>query len=298
MSTHQTVFLQSALDFLNVKAGAWYLDATFGAGGHSRAIMEQGGKVVAYEYDQTTYQQAIETFQTEIAQNSLYLYHQNFANLSQHLSTLDFLPSASPFAGIIFDLGTSSDQLMSGTKGLSVYEDGPLDMRLDQSLAVTARDLLLVLSEKQLSDTFFNLGGELEARKIAKAIVSYRQKQGPNAFLNSQELTQLITRVKKGKSKIHPATKVFQALRIIVNDEINNLTQALPAAFKALQPNGRLVVIAFHDGEDRPVKQFFKQQVQAQAAHLLTKKPFVPDSQELENRRSRSAKMRVLEKII
>ncbi len=298
MSTHQTVFLQSALDFLNVKSGAWYLDTTFGAGGHSRAIIEKGGKVVAYEYDQTTYEQACQTFQTEIAQNSLYLYHQNFANLSKHLPTLDFLPSVSPFAGIIFDLGTSSDQLMSGAKGLSVYENGPLDMRLDQSLAVTARDLLLVLSEKQLSETFFNLGGELEARKIAKAIVNYRQKQGPNAFLNSQELTQLIARVKKGKSKIHPATKVFQALRIVVNDELNNLTRALPAAFNALQINGRLVVIAFHDGEDRPVKHFFKQQVQAQTAHLLTKKPFVPDSQELENHRSRSAKMRVLEKII
>lgn len=298
MSPHQTVFLHQALDFLDIKAQQWYLDATFGAGGHTQEILHRGGQVIAFEYDTDSYQAGLITFQSALTTGNLHLFNLNFDHLSAHLPTLNFLPNPAPFAGIIFDLGTSTDQLMTGDKGLSVYQDGPLDMRLDQNLGVTAQDLLLALSEKQLAQSFFEIGGEVESRRIAKAIITYREKKGSSAFARSQELSLLIAQTKKSRSHLHPATKVFQALRILVNDETGNLERTLPQAFQTLQKNGRLVVIAFHEGEDRPVKKFFQQQAADQKALLITKKPLVPDSQELDNHRSRSAKMRVLEKIV
>jgi 16S rRNA (cytosine1402-N4)-methyltransferase len=170
-------------------------------------------------------------------------------------------------------------------------------MRLDASLQVTAYDLIQALSEKQLIELFYTWGGELEARRIVRAIAVEKRKRGQEAFRTSFELANLVARIKGHGGKIHPATKVFQALRIAVNGEIDNLVAVLPQAWELLGSGGRLVTIAFHEGEDRPVKHFNREQAEAKKGLMITKKPIVPDEGELVNPRSRSAKMRVIEKI-
>lgn len=297
MLKHKTVFLKSAIDWLNVQKDAWYIDATFGGGGHSGEIIARGGKVLAFEYDPETYQAALPSWQAEIEAGKLILQRANFAHWQKVIAALPQFGAAYQFAGAIFDLGTNSDQLQSGDRGLSFANDGPLDMRLDPSLGVTARDLLLALSEKQIAQMLFESGGEQEAKRLAKAIVAYRQEKGAQAFCHSQELSQLVCQTKKARSQLHPATKTFQALRIIVNSEIDNLESALPQAFASLANGGRLVTIAFHEGEDRPIKHFMQALSAAGVAQILTKKPIVPDSEELKNPRARSAKLRALEKI-
>lgn len=297
MLTHKTVFLKLAVDFLNVQANAWYVDATFGGGGHSREIIARGGKVLAFEYDPITYKEVLPTWQKEIAAGQLILVSENFANWQKTLAKLPQFGTDFKFAGVLFDLGTNSDQLQSGARGLSFTQDGPLDMRLDANLGVTARDLLLALSEKQIAQMLFEAGGEQEAKRLARAIVAYRQQKGEQAFSSSRELSDLISQNKRARSHLHPATKVFQALRITVNGELDNLEAALPQAFNSLQLGGRLVTIAFHEGEDRPVKHFMQSLSQSGRAQLLTKKPIVPSDADLENRRARSAKLRALEKL-
>ncbi len=293
---HQTVFLQTAIDFLQIEPGKWYLDATFGAGGHSQEIIRRGGKVLAFEYEEETFSRSQEAFQKQLQEQQLILIRQNFVKLEQTVADLSGFGADFRFAGMLFDLGTSSDQLMSADKGLSFQKSGPLDMRLDSGLAVTARDLLLVLNFKQLQTLFFEFGGEREAKKIAQAIINYRQEKGQNAFQDALELSELVKRTKRSRSKLHPATKVFQALRIAVNSELDNLQKVLPQAFKLLAPGGRLVTIAFHEGEDRLVKHFFSELQAKNLAQPVFKKPLVPDKQELSNPRARSAKLRVLEK--
>jgi 16S rRNA (cytosine1402-N4)-methyltransferase len=295
--THQPVLLPEVIALLQVQPGAWYLDATFGAGGHAQAILNQGGRVLALEYDLASYKQAKRKFQAPIFEGKLKLRHDNFANLDWILTKAPEFGASFQFAGALFDLGTSSDQLTSGYKGLSVYENGPLDMRLNSSLAVTARDLLLALPEKQLAQLFWDYGGEKHARALAQAISQEKKRLGQNAFPDSQSLVQVIEKVKPDVEKLHPATKVFQALRIAVNNEIDNLQQVLPQVFKHLQPQGRLVVIAFHEGEDRPVKKFFRAQEKMGTALILTKKPLQPNwAATRANPRSRSAKLRAIEK--
>jgi 16S rRNA (cytosine1402-N4)-methyltransferase len=294
---HQTVFLQLAVDYLQVALGRWYIDATFGAGGHSREIITRGGRVLAFEYDQESYQRAQENFAAELGSGQLRLWRRNFTQMHATIRQLQAAGEKINVSGILFDLGTSSDQLKSAARGLSVYDNGPLDMRLDTSLQVTAHDLIQALSEKQLIELFYHLGGELEARRIVRAIAVEKRKRGREAFQTSFELANLVARIKGQGRKIHPATKVFQALRIAVNGEIDNLVAALPPAWELLGSGGRLVTIAFHEGEDRPIKHFNRDQNLAQKGLLITKKPVVPDEEELVNPRSRSAKMRVIEKI-
>ncbi|MBQ6436509.1 16S rRNA (cytosine(1402)-N(4))-methyltransferase RsmH [bacterium] len=296
---HQSVFLSEAIDYLDVRPGSWYLDATLGGGGHSREILRRGGKVVALDYDREVCEKQKQAFASEIQEGRVRIIQENFAHLQQvqklHLTDL----GEQPFSGAFFDLGTNSDQLTSGKNGLSVYENGPLDMRLDQTLNVTARDLLMALSEKQLSELFIHYGGEVEARRIAREIVLHRQRRGQDAFKDSFELANLVSRIKKAPPhRLHPATKVFQALRIAVNDEIGNLERGLPQAFNQLQSGGRMVVIAFHEGEDRPVKHFFRHLQEQGLATILTKRPLVPDSQAIQdNPRARSARLRALVKV-
>ncbi|MDO5561482.1 MAG: 16S rRNA (cytosine(1402)-N(4))-methyltransferase RsmH [bacterium] len=297
MLTHKTVFLELAVDFLNVQANAWYVDATFGGGGHSKEIIARGGKVLAFEYDSVTYKEVLPAWQKEIATGQLILVQENFAHWQKTITQLPQFGADFKFAGALFDLGTNSDQLQSGARGLSFAEDGPLDMRLDANLGVTARDLLLALSEKQIAQMLFEAGGEQEAKRLARAIVTYRQQKGEQAFLHSRELSDLISKNKHSRSHLHPATKTFQALRITVNGELDNLETALPQTFASLQLGGRLVTIAFHEGEDRPVKHFMQNLSQTGRAQLLTKKPIVPSDTELENPRARSAKLRALEKL-
>lgn len=280
------------LEWLQPKPGAWYLDATFGAGGHTRKLLEAGARVVALDFDQTAIDQGGVQFASEINQGQLILIRANFANLNQAPQLRE-----TQFSGALFDLGTSSDQLTSTERGLSFSGDGPLDMRLDTRLGVTAADLLAALSHPQLSQLFIEYGGEqpMIAKKVATKILAARAQQ---PLVRTAQLVELINSVKPHKSgQLHPATKIFQALRIAVNTEIDNLAQALPQVERLLQPGARLVVISFHDGEDRVVKHWMQQAEAHQQGQRLFKKPLTPSQAELQqNPRSRSAKLRVFEK--
>jgi 16S rRNA (cytosine1402-N4)-methyltransferase len=297
---HQPVLLKESLDFLAVKEGEHYLDATFGRGGHSRAILNQGGLVIALDFDQEAIEKARENFKQEIAQKKLILIQENFKELSAVLENLEKTQNIS-LAGVLFDFGTSTEQLTSSKRGFSFSADPEaiLDMRMNQDLGVKAGDLLIVLSEKQLANLLFEFGGEKQSRQIAKAVAQVK-KTAPNSLQRVGTLLKIVERVKGAKAgKLHPATKTFQALRIAVNDELNNIQQALPAAFNALQTSSamdkRLVCISFHEGEDRLVKKFFREQANQNLAKLLTKKAIVPDNEELKiNPRARSAKLRAL----
>jgi 16S rRNA (cytosine1402-N4)-methyltransferase len=294
---HRSVFLTQAIDYLQVIPNHWYLDATFGVGGHTREIIKRGGLVFALEYHHDTYQQALINFSSLLSSKKLILLPENFAHLHQLVASHPQFNSDFQFAGCLFDLGTTTNQLMSPTHGLSLYHDGPLDMRLDSNLAVTARDLLMALSAKQLTQLFWEFGGERQAPSLAHAIVKHRHRLGTQAFPSSNSLATFIAKHKKSSGKIHPATKIFQALRIAVNGEIDNLTRALPQAFSLLKNHGRLVVISFHDGEDRPVKHYFRSLALKNLAQIITKKPLQPNVTMLKaNPRARSAKLRVLEK--
>lgn len=299
---HQGVLIAETMEALAVQKDFWYVDATFGRGGHSREILNLGGKVIGFDFDLEAIDRAKTEFAKEIADERLILRRENFKNLGPALEnlakTLDFA-----VAGILFDFGTSTDQLMSSERGFSfeATEGATLDMRMDQDLGVKAADLLIILGEKQLAEVLFQYGGEVDARRIARAVAQVR-KTNPSSLNYVDTLVKIVEKVKGGgrhHSKLHPATKTFQALRIAVNDELNNISEALPAAFAVLAEssaiNKRLVCIAFHEGEDRLVKNYFKTQADQNLGKLLHKKPIMASEAELQtNPRSRSAKLRVL----
>ncbi len=297
---HQAVLVQEVITALNPQKDCYYIDATFGQGGHSRAILDQGAKVIAFDFDETAIARAKELFSKEINNQQLIVLRENFNKMDESLSNLKKSLDLE-ISGILFDLGTSSDQLMSKDRGFSFEaREEVLDMRMDKRLGVKACDLLKLLDEKQLAKMLFEYGGESDARAIAKKVVAARKKE-PNSLDKVATLVDLITAVKgpKLKGKIHPATKTFQALRIVVNDELNNLQATLPKALKILQESKardkRLVCIAFHEGEDRLVKTFFKQIEVNNLGKLLNKKAIRPSLEEVENNpRSRSAKLRAV----
>ncbi|MDH5533283.1 MAG: 16S rRNA (cytosine(1402)-N(4))-methyltransferase RsmH [Candidatus Pacebacteria bacterium] len=294
-TSHITVLLNEAIEYLKVEKNCWYVDTTFGGGGHTEQILKRGGKVIAFDFDQNAIKAGEERFKNEIESNQLVLVNKNFTELEETLNSLKKEHSIDEISGILFDFGTSTDQLMNTDRGFSFLGEGELDMRMDQTLGVKAKDLLTLLSEKQLMEIFFQHGGESEAKKIAKAIVSNR-KNGVYIKTN-KDLAQLVESVKKSRNKTHPATKVFQALRIVVNDELNNIETSLPQAFNSLKKGGRLITISFHEGEDRIAKTTFKTWQEENLATLITKKPVVPTDEAIkENPRCRSAKMRIIEK--
>ncbi|HEX9817693.1 MAG TPA: 16S rRNA (cytosine(1402)-N(4))-methyltransferase RsmH [Patescibacteria group bacterium] len=295
---HQPVMLKEALDGLQIMANYWYVDATFGRGGHSQAILEQGGKVIGLDFDEQTIDLARRRFSEALEANTLILVHENFDQLT---SSVDSLKNSQllddQIWGVLFDFGTSTDQLMSDQRGLSFsYPEAKLDMRLDRRLGVTAADLLKVLSAKQLTQIFQDYGGEEYAKKIAKAIVEVR-KNNPAQLETVGALVELISANKPRRGHLHSATKVFQALRIAVNDELANIGRALPQALAIIKPGGRIVTIAFHEGEDRLAKQTFIQWETQSQGQRVGKKHLQPTKAELDqNPRSRSAKLRIFEK--
>jgi len=201
--------------------------------------------------------------------------------------------------GILFDLGVSSHQLGTEERGFSFRSNAKLDMRMDPSLQVTAADLVNGLNSGELYELFTKFSQEKLARPIARAIVLARNV---NPIVTGVQLAKIIEPIYKkhyrGKSKIHPATKVFQALRIAINDELNNLKRGLFQAIELLKPDGRLIVISFHESEDRIVKEFFKQKAKEEILEILTKKPIGPSEKEIaDNPRSRSAKLRSAKKL-
>jgi 16S rRNA (cytosine1402-N4)-methyltransferase len=292
IETHRSVLLTEAIEALNVQSNHWYVDATFGGGGHTASIIEKKGNVIAFDFDKQAVETGQQRFAQEIKQGQLILIHENFDRLEAEVKKIQ-----REINGILFDFGTSTEQLMSTERGLSFQgEDDELDMRLVQRLGVKAKDLLAVLNENQLTEVFGVYGGEREARKIAKEIATKRKK---GEFLTTVgQLVKLITRVKfERSSKINPATRVFQGLRIAVNDELGNIERALPQALNILKPGGIIVTIAFHEGEDRIAKHLFKEWEMSHKGELQHKKVLIPSEEEVHNNpRSRSAKMRVFKK--
>ncbi|MDP2671578.1 MAG: 16S rRNA (cytosine(1402)-N(4))-methyltransferase RsmH [bacterium] len=281
---HQSVLLKEVLDFLNVKKGHLYVDATLGAAGHAKEIIKQGGQVIGFEVDPKT----VEKLEEE-ALAGLTIINKNFSRIGEILRE----KGITSVSGVLFDLGISSDQLSDPSLGLSFNLDAPLDMRLDPNLGVSAADLINALAERELYELFDKYGEEHSARRLARAIVDARREE---KIQTSYQLVKIINRVVGArKGRLHPATKVFMALRIAVNSELENLEEGLRESLEVLEKGGKLLVISFHSLEDRIVKRFFQDQ---ENLKIITKNPVLPSEEEVErNPRARSAKLRVAEKI-
>ena len=286
---HRPVLLNEALDYLSVQPGGLYVDATFGFGGHAEAILKAGGKVLGLDADEESLRLGGKRLAAEFndLKDNLKLIRGNF----REIETLARENGFGSVNGVLFDLGFSSWQLEHSGRGFSFLRDEPLDMRMDNRLMVTAADLVNGLGKQELYELFTRFGEETRARRLAEFIIESRRIE---PILKASDLAERISQVAGRKFKHrHPATKVFQALRIAVNDELNCLRVALPQALKLLRPGGRLVVISFHSLEDRLVKNYFRS---VAASLILTKKPVIPsDSEMRENPRARSAKLRALE---
>lgn len=306
---HQPVMVGEALRYLRVVPGAVIVDATLGLAGHAQAILQAivpGGFLIGIDRDRDS----LEIARLRLAEyaGSWRLFHDNFKNLALVLNNL----GAKPVDGILLDLGVSSYQLLSPERGFSFQTDAMLDMRMDQGQRFTAADLVNSMPEDQLADLIYRYGEERFSRRIAAAIVAERQR-GP--ISRSSQLADIISRAVnvRGYQRIHPATRTFQALRIAVNRELEGLEQFLKEAVSFLKPGGRIVVIAFHSLEDRIVKTAFRklsgqcvcdrppelcQCSREVLAHVITRRPVTPEASELAaNPRSRSARLRVLERI-
>lgn len=293
---HTPVLLKEVLEFLRIKPGAKYIDATIGGGGHTEAILKLKGEVLGIDCDS----EAVgfskkhlalacppDVFKWKVVQG-------NFADLAKIARRNGF----NQVAGVLFDLGVSSYQLEKEERGFSFRLDTALDMRMDPFLKVKAVDLINGLTEGEFYELFTKLGEEKLARPVAAAIIRARAVR---PIITGCQLAEIIEAVYRKhyrkRSRIHPATKVFQALRIAVNDELNNLKKVLPQALKLLEPEGRLVIISFQGLEDRIVKRFLKQKEKEGILKVLTKKPVGPSEKEIkENPRARSGKLRAGEK--
>ncbi|MDO8452679.1 MAG: 16S rRNA (cytosine(1402)-N(4))-methyltransferase RsmH [bacterium] len=293
MSTyHIPVMLTEVLEYLNVQKDKWYVDCNLGGGGHTGAILEKGGKVLGIDMDKDAITEAEESQDSRLKTEDLILVQSNFVKVKEICEEKKIIPS-----GILFDLGMSTHQLEAAGRGFSFNASAPLDMRMDQTFGATAKDLVNGLHQGELEELFIKYGEEFQAKRIAMRIVDERRAK---PIETTDELARIVTSVyKRNKgNRLHPATRIFQALRIAVNDELNSLKEALPASFDVLEKGGRLVVISFHSLEDRIVKNYFKELEEGGKAKILTDKPVTPSDEEVaQNPRSRSAKLRVVEKI-
>ncbi len=280
MATHYPVLLNETLELLNIRPDGVYADCTAGLGGHSGAIASRltaGGRLISCDRDPSSLEMAMRNT-AEFAER-IDFQHAQFSELA--FRNLD---------GLIADLGVSRYQLTSAERGFSFQADSPLDMRMDQTRGMTAGDLVNTTSEKTLADWIFQLGEERRARKIAGAILRSRP------IRSTLHLADVVGSVVPRSGPIHPATKTFQALRMVVNAELDEIDALLAAAPNMVRPGGRIVIIAFHSLEDRKVKESHKELGRTGRALVLTKKPVVPGEREMrENPPSRSAKLRAVE---
>ena len=283
---HLPVLVTETLRFLDPAPGEVWVDATVGAGGHSRKILDQlgdQGRLIGLDQDP----KMLELARTRLEDPRVTLVHANFDQLAEVLENLQ-RPQVD---GVLADLGFASDQLEDPQRGLSFREDGPLDMRLDPNLGQTAADLVNTLSEAALADLFFEYGEERKSRWVARRIVERRKER---SFETTSDLAELVRRTVPRSGAIDPATRVFQALRIAVNDELGALERLLQQLPRVVRGGGRAGIISFHSLEDRRVKQAFR----GQAWERLTKKPIEASAEEVANNpRSRSAKLRVARRI-
>jgi len=316
---HKPVLLEETIENLNLMPGQKIIDCTLGGGGHTLKILEKvvpNGKVLAIDQDE----KAISEFKLKVKNEKLkvldniILVNDNFDNLKKIAKKNKFFP----VNGILADFGFSSDQIEDRGRGLSFLRDGPLDMRYGEKQELTAEKIINNWPEAELKRIFEDYGEEWMGKKIAKAIAGERKK---NKIKSTIQLANVILKVKRRRGKIHPATKIFQALRIAVNDELGVIERFLPQAVEILAPGGRLAIITFHSLEDRIVKYFFKNiAINNHACRvggseedrkkrtcdspkrfkikLINKKVIKPKWEEIKtNRRARSAKLRVIEKV-
>lgn len=288
---HISVLLNESITALDIQKGDVVVDGTFGGGGHSKAIYEKFGKdisLVCVDLDEDAKQR----FENIFKGTDVTFVQENYKNVEQILSK-----SGHKFANkVLLDIGTSSFQLDQDTRGFSFNSDTPLKMTLSQNGSHTGFDAETIVNswgESSIADIIFYYGGETFARKIAKAIVKNREI---SPIKTSKDLSTIIEATIKRRGRIHPATKTFQALRIAVNDELEVLKSSLNAWWEVLPVGGRIAVISFHSLEDRIVKQWSNNKELNK--RVITKKPITPTKEELEkNPRSRSAKLRIVEKI-
>lgn len=311
--THQSVLPKEACEHLNLKPGAVCVDGTLGGCGHARTILKAigpTGRLIGIDQDPDAIKNAEKIFYPFAGQVNIF--HDNFASLPQIIDTMEI----QGVDGILVDLGLSFHQLMESRRGFSFQRDEALDMRMDTRTDITAADMVNRYTEKQLIDIFFKYGEERMSRKIARRIVAQRQE---SSITTTQQLAALVVEVMPAKlvrtQKIHPATRVFQALRIAVNQELEQLETFMSHVPEMLNTGGRVCVISFHSLEDRIVKQAIRSQEEGQGCTCprefprcicgfipklksIFKKPLLPGQEEInDNPLSRSAKLRVAEKI-
>ncbi|MDX5372228.1 MAG: 16S rRNA (cytosine(1402)-N(4))-methyltransferase RsmH [Pseudomonadaceae bacterium] len=306
---HITVLLDEAVEALAVRADGCYLDGTFGRGGHSRLILQglgAEGRLLGFDKDP----QAIATGNALAAEDGRFVVVQrSFAELGEELAARGLVGKVD---GLLLDLGVSSPQLDDAERGFSFLNDGPLDMRMNPDAGISAAQFIATATEDEIARVFKEYGEERFAKRMARAVVQRRVQQ---PFERTADLAQVLTDAnpawEKGK---HPATRAFQGLRIHVNNELGDLERGLDAALEGLAVGGRLVVISFHSLEDRIVKQFMKRQAKGEADKLPRDLPIIPkafeprlrllgkpiyasEAEVKANPRSRSAVMRVAEKL-
>jgi len=282
---HIPVLIDAVIEGLDIKENGHYLDATVGGGGHSNLILKtaKNVKITALDQDKS----AIAATKEKLAfanRNQVEFYHINFANYD---------PNGQKFDGILADLGVSSTQLDTTERGFSFQKEASLDMRMNPDQSLTASEIINYWEEKRLTDIFYQYGEERYSRKIARKIIQQRP------FYSTTELASAIALCfppKQRYGRIHPATRIFQALRIAVNNELDNLKTFLQLSPNWLKLDGRLVIISFHSLEDRLVKHSFREHSQLE---VITKKPITATAQQKqENSRARSAKLRIAKKLM
>ncbi|MFC1645363.1 16S rRNA (cytosine(1402)-N(4))-methyltransferase RsmH [Patescibacteria group bacterium] len=313
MTIHKTVLLKEAVDNLNLKEGMTVVDATLGGGGHSLNILKtisSTGKLIAIDRDQ----KAIDRFKKNT--DELGLNYENLIPVKSNFSDIDKVLDdlkIEKVNAILADFGLSSDQLDNTNRGFSFRGDSELDMRMDQSQELTAADIVNTYSEERLWKIIRILGDEKYARRISKEIV---EKRDEGVIKTTNELVEIIEKVipeREKRKKTHCATKTFQAIRMEVNKELESITSFVEKSIERLKSGGRLAVISFHSGEDRIVKSIFKESAKgcecpvafpvcicgkSPDVKIISKKPIMPSQEEVdENPRSRSAKLRIIEKI-
>ena len=309
---HVTVLLNEAVDNLNIKTDGIYVDCTLGGGGHSRKILEQlgpNGHLYAFDQDQTALDYNQENLRDWLVAKKLTLIKSNFQQLKQKLAE----HGVSHVDGVLYDLGVSSPQFDVAERGFSYRQDAILDMRMDQSQALTARKIVNEWSYGELVRIFTRYGEEKFAKSIARQIERKRQEEEIQTTGQLVELIKAGIPAKARRKGGHPAKKVFQALRIAVNNELGVLEDSLGQALSLLNPHGRISVITFQSLEDRLVKTMFKEKTSLPELprglpiipseleleyRLVNRKPITPSQAELEaNHRAHSAKLRVIEKV-
>lgn len=293
---HRSVLPDDVVDLLAVRPGGLYVDGTLGWGGHARAVLERGGRLLGTDRDPDALAAARARLGPEAE-----LHHACFSELPRLLA-------GRRADGILLDLGVSSPQLDRPERGFSFRLVGPLDMRMDPTSGEPASAWLARASAEELADVFFRYGEERQSRRVARAIVQHRTERPEEPLLTTRQLAELVAGVLPADGRIHPATRVFQAIRIFVNDELGELERALAALPECLAPGGRLLVISFHSLEDRAVKLRFRHLAGEDAPRDLYGNPLTPPGYRLverrarkgesdDNPRARSARLRAIERV-